>query len=100
MKFNIEYMEAAVWDIEDISDYLSDFYPNTPTKVLTAIKRSIENLIDNPYMYAEYAKNPAYRKITVQDYLVFYKITEEERTVRIYRVLHGARNLDELTTAF
>ena len=93
MRYKLQYMETAEWDIENISEYLSNFYPSTPAKFLTAIKQSIENLSDNPYIYAEYEKNPAYRKITVQNYLVFYKVFEEEGVVRIYRVLHGARNV-------
>lgn len=59
------------------------------------MKKSIETLIDNPYIYAEYEKNQDYRKITVQDYLVFYKVFEEERLVRIYRILHGKRNIKD-----
>jgi len=40
-----------------------------------------------PLMYPPYQDNPAYRKMTVGDYLVFYKVNEGARTVEVYRIL-------------
>ena len=93
MKYKIVYLEPSMGDVEDIRDYLFQFYPNTPKKFLSALKRGIEYLRDNPYIYEEYADNTAYRKMAVLDYLVFYKVFEQDKVVEIHRVLHGARNI-------
>ena len=93
MKYKIVYLEPSMSDVEEIRAYLSQYYPSTPEKFLTALKSGIENLCDNPYLYAEYSDNPAYRKMTVQDYLVFYKVFEQDRIVEIHRVLFGMRSI-------
>ena len=93
MKYTVVYLELALEDVRDIRSYLSQFYPGTPAKFLTALKSGIENLRDNPFMYAKYEDNTAYRKMAVLDYLVFYKLFEPERTVEIHRVLYGMRDI-------
>jgi len=93
MKYDIIYLKPAMGDVEEIRAYLSQFYPNTPVKFLTALKHGIEHLCDNPYLCAEYSDNPAYRKMSILDYLVFYKVFEEEKIVEIHRVLYGRRDL-------
>lgn len=93
MKYRVEYIELAMDDVSDIKSYLSRFYPKTPERFLTTLKRAVENLCENPYMYAEYADNPAYRKMPVLDYLVFYKVLEQKAVVEIHRVLYGMRDI-------
>jgi len=34
--------------------------------------------------------NPIYRKMVVDDYLVFYVVNDAKRVVEIRRILHGA----------
>jgi len=93
MNYKIVYLEPSMGDVEEIRAYLSQYYPNTPDRFLAALKNGIEYLCDNPYLYAEYGDNPAYRKMTVQDYLVFYKVFEQDKIVEIHRVLFGMRNI-------
>ena len=93
MKYKAVYIELALEDVEGIRGYLSQFYPNTPVKFLSALKKGIENLCDNPFIYAEYEENTAYRKMVVLDYLVFYKVIEPEGIVEIHRVLYGMRDI-------
>jgi len=93
MKYKLEYIELALEDVEGIRDHLSQFYPSTPEKFLKALKKGIESLSDNPFLYAEYEENTAYRKMVVLDYLVFYKVFEQEGIVEINRVLNGMRDI-------
>ena len=95
MRYKAEYIEPARQDVSDIKDYLSQFYPGTPVKFLTELKQRVEALRDNPFMYPEYEDNPAYRRMVVSDYLVFYKIFEATEIIEIHRVLHGKRNIKE-----
>jgi len=93
MKYKAEYIELAMKDVAEIRNYLSRFYPNTPTKFLAALKKGVESLCDNPYLYAEYEGNTDYRKMAILDYLVFYKVFESDGIVEIHRVLYSMRDI-------
>ena len=43
-----------------------------------------------------YEYNKEYRRSITGDFLVFYKIDEENNLVRIYRILHGKRNISTI----
>jgi plasmid stabilization system protein ParE len=93
MIYEVKLLKKAATDIEDICRYLSQFYPGTCGRFLDELERSLDNLIQNPYMYSEYERNKAYRRIVVQRYLVFYKVFKTAKTVRVYRILHGQRDI-------
>jgi len=93
MKYKAVYLDPARRDVSEIQNYLSQFYPNTPKKFLTVLKKGIENICGNPLIYPEYEDNPAYRKMVVLDYLVFYKVFDQEKIVEIHRVLYGMRDI-------
>lgn len=95
MSYRIEYLELARQDVAGIREYLTQFYPSTPIKFLAALKRGIEDLSGNPFMYSIYEDNPRYRRMVVNDYLVFYKVLEADRVVEIHRVLYGMRNIKD-----
>jgi plasmid stabilization system protein ParE len=93
MAYRIRYRNLAKRDVQGIISWLSQFYPGTPGRFLAALKKGITNLEDNPYLYEAWPDNPVYRKMGVMDYLVFYHVDDEKKTVEIIRVLHGARNI-------
>ena len=89
MHYNIEYLPLADDDLYDIADYFSQFYPSTLKIFMNTLEEHISNLQDMPYIGVEY-KN--YRRLVVSDFLVFYKVLEDKKLVRIYRIIHGARD--------
>jgi plasmid stabilization system protein ParE len=89
----ISYLTSAKADVTEIKNNLSQYYPSTPVKFLKTLKKSIETLSDNPFLYPVYEWNIAYRKMPVLDYLVFYRVFEDRQTIEIYRVLYGRRNI-------
>ncbi len=93
MKYTVRFMALAAQDYDDISDYLSGFYPGTAGKFLDALEKGTATLEDSPRAFEVYEHNPAYRRMVVMDYLVFYKIKEKSKTVEVHRILHGARNI-------
>ncbi|MCL2201766.1 MAG: type II toxin-antitoxin system RelE/ParE family toxin [Oscillospiraceae bacterium] len=92
-KYRLVYIVPARHDVANIKNYLSQFYPSTPGKFLKALKLSVEKLCDNPTLYGVYEGNSAYRKMAVLDYLVFYKVIEDDGVVEIHRVLYGMRDI-------
>ena len=91
IKLNTLFFEKT--DVEEIKNYLSQFYPSTPQKFLQELKRHIEMLKSTPKMYEEYEGNPSYRKMMLYDYIAFYRIDENEKTVFLYRILHGRQDI-------
>lgn len=50
---------------------------------------------DTPKMCEIYRLDPAYRRMVVDQYLVFYRVNDEIKTVEVHRVLRGAWNLPQ-----
>ncbi|MCL1918869.1 MAG: type II toxin-antitoxin system RelE/ParE family toxin [Peptococcaceae bacterium] len=95
MKYKITVLRLAQNDLHEIHKYLSEFGENPPKKFRNSFERFIEQISNMPYMFSEYEHNPNYRKsVLVFGYLVFYRINEHGHRVKIYRILHGKRNID------
>ena len=95
MTYKIKYLPLAVQDLNDIARYLSGFYPKTASRVLKELREKITKLGDTPKMCEVYHLDPAYRRMVVDQYLVFYRVNDEIKTVEIHRVLRGAWNLPQ-----
>jgi addiction module RelE/StbE family toxin len=93
LKYAVRFSPFAKEDKEEIKTYLSKFYPETPRRFTASLKKHINNLKENPYIYPEYPENPEYRRMFVGNYIVFYKIHEEEKQIDIYRILRASWDL-------
>jgi addiction module RelE/StbE family toxin len=93
MKYKLKFLESAKGDKERIKTYLSRYYPSTPKNFVKKLKSCIENIKEMPYMHPEYEYYPNYRRAVVGNYLVFYKINEENKIVEIQRILPGQWDL-------
>jgi len=94
--YDVKLLGIAENDIDEICEYLSQFYPSTPGKFLDALDKDLENVSRNPYMYPIYEYNKEYRRIVTGDYLIFYKIDKTNNLVGIYRILHGKLNISTI----
>ncbi len=95
-KYNIEYSMESKQDLIDIKRYIKYNLqePNTAQKLITKIKKEIDSLKDNPEMYSviddDIIKRFKIRKLVVDNYIVFYRINNEN--IQIVRVMYGRRN--------
>jgi len=89
MKYRVKYLITAKQDRETIKTYLNQFSTTAYTRLVAKIKRNIEYAKSNPYMYEVYERRPNFRRIIVEDYLVFYKVNEYERLIEVHHILHG-----------
>ena len=96
MAYDVKLLGIANNDIDEICEYLFQFYPSTPGKFIDALNEDFKNVSHNPYMYPIYEYNKEYRRIVTGDYLVFYKILEEKNQVRVYRILNGKQNTNTI----
>lgn len=96
--YNIEITEPAEKDIYERGAYISKelLEPATAKKVISKIAKEINSLGDMPLRNALAAdERLAYkgiRKIMIDNYIVFYIVTEESKTVTILRILYGRRD--------
>lgn len=95
MKYKLSYLDTALEDIADINLYLEQFYPSTAKKIFNKMEEQTVSLQERPFLWPEYERRPEYRKMIVEDYLVFYHVDDETKTVEIRRMLHGSRNLEQ-----
>ena len=97
MAYEVKLLDLAEKDIDEICKYLSQFYPGTPGRFLNTLEKDFNSISLNPKMFPKYKYNKEYRKLVSGDFLVFYKIDEENHLVRIYRVLHGKRSVNTIS---
>ena len=93
MKYTVRFSPFAKEDKKHIKTYLSKFYPETPRRFDTLLKKHIYGLKDNPFMYPEYQENTDYRRMFVGNYIVFYKVNDTEKQIEIYRILRASWDL-------
>ena len=93
MKYRIKFLPETVTDREEIRAYLSRYHEDTVTKVLHLLKEKIARLKEFPYSCPTYEDDPDYRKLVVVDYLVFYMVDEDKKTVEIHRIFHGSQDI-------
>lgn len=96
--YNIQITEPAEEDLYEIGAYISKelLEPETAKKVISKIAKEINSLEDMPLRNAlvvdERLAYKGIRKIMVDNYIVFYIVTEESKTVTIIRILYSRRD--------
>jgi toxin ParE1/3/4 len=101
-KYNLKFTLKASEDLEEIYIYISEkLFDNTAaTSLLESIESNIMRLERFPYssnlVLNEVLKNKGYRKLIVDNYIVFYLINEVDKQVIIMRILYGAQNYQEI----
>jgi plasmid stabilization system protein ParE len=99
MAYKARYSVIAEIDLFEVIGELSRFYPSTPKKFKSALKKALSNAKLNPYMYKASPYNPSYRQVTISDYIVFYKVIETSKNtgyIEVYRILNGSRNIEQI----
>jgi len=91
--YEVKLLSLAENDLDEICQYLSQFYPGTPGRFLDALEKNFNNISFNPKMFPKYKYNSEFRRMVIGDFLAFYKTDEANKQVLIYRILHGKRNV-------
>jgi len=92
----LRYSEAALQDLEQIDDYISETL-NNPTAALNTVNKiqdAVDKLVDFPFIGSPLSSianmETDYRFLVCGNYLVFHR--SETRVVYIDRVLYGKRD--------
>jgi plasmid stabilization system protein ParE len=97
MKYKVKYLPVADRDILRISDALLD-YPNKAKRIFKEMEEKLVLLEDMPYMWPVYQVKPKYRRMVLEDHLLFYFVDEDEREVKVFRVLYDKMDIARQVT--
>jgi len=95
MSYNVTFLPDADRDMDDIAEYLSKFYPNTARNFFAQLKKQLQLLETMPLMYPAYDADPFFRKMIINDYLLFYSVDEKRTLITVHRIFHSKRNISQ-----
>ena len=93
MNYRVRYLKLAQNDLSGIIEFNKRFSLKYQQAVINNIRQHCADLARNPEIARVYEANPKYRRMAVDDYLIFYQVDKENLLVSIYRILHGRRNI-------
>ncbi len=95
MSKSIRLTEQAEEDVVEIWSYIADDNPSAADRLVDRFSETYEKLAYNPGMGVKQEQyRTGLRCFPVGKYIIFYTVTDEDLV--IYRVLHGARRLEDL----
>jgi plasmid stabilization system protein ParE len=93
-------MPSADKDMDDIEEYLSQYYASTVSRFFLDLEKKLTALADMPYGCPAYEEDPYFRKMVVNDYLLFYSVDEKRELLIIHRIFHHSRDIERLTADY
>ena len=92
MAMRLEYIFTFFNDIAEVTTYLEE-YSQKAKRIFEKIDKKLSNLLTNPKLYPVYENFTEFRKIVVEDYLVFYKISENSNVIEVHRLIYGKMDI-------
>ena len=100
--YEIRYLLGAIQDIAEITRYIAHELcnPSAANKLVAAMLEAADRLALFPYINPVHITsgnvNPEYRKQIVRNYIMFYRVSEEDKKVMIVRIIYAHRDYDRL----
>lgn len=100
--YKLEYLPVAQQDLIDIVRYISQELqnPDAADRLAVELVEAVDKLSLFPYASPAYLSirplKHEYRKLLVQNYLIFYWVDEETKMVTVARVLYAKRDYKRL----
>jgi toxin ParE1/3/4 len=92
----IEIFPQIERDLDQITEYIATHNPSRAISFVAELRLEFRTIATNPKGYQEHPEIGAgFRKAVFGEYLILFRI--HEKVVEIRRVVHGARNLKNLT---
>lgn len=101
-KYKIDITKPALKDLDYIIYYIVEELkePGIAKKLYDKIINNINNLSEYPRIYAviqnKNLKQFDYRKIVVDNYLIFYRVIDETNVVQVDRIMYGGMDWENL----
>ena len=94
MSYHVVFMNLAGQGMDDIEEYLSQFYASTVRNFFQQMEKQVKTLETMPYMYPAYQEDPFFRRMIVNEYLLFYSVDDNRKLLIIHRIFHSSRNIN------
>ncbi len=97
-EYSLKFTTKAEDDLDEIYEYIANnlFAYEAADNLMDKFENKILRLKTFPYSCSfvadEVLKKRSYRKLIIDNYIVFYLINEQEHQVIIMRILYGASN--------
>jgi len=98
MSYSLSITDLAEEDILASVTYIADVFKNpvAANNLLDEIESCEKILEETPNIYPfvrdEYLARKGVRYAVIKNYLLFYTVDEDDKTVNVVRFLHGRRN--------
>jgi len=92
MKYRVEYLSTFYADIVSFEKVLEE-YPQMARRILQKMDTKLSYLCEHPLMYPIYEDFPNFRKIVIEDYLLFYSINEHTKVIEVHRLIYGVTDV-------
>ena len=99
MSYRVIYLNEAKQDIKEVVSYLASFYASTARDFKNKLTSNVNKLKDWPQMCPIYEPDSFFRRMVIDDYLLFYSVDEKRQRVVIHRIFHHARDTQRLLTS-
>ena len=87
-------LKLAKDDLREIYEQLFEYGMNTQKNFRESFEKFCILVENMPYIYSRYEPNPKYRRAVIEyGYSIFYQVDDLNRRVKVYRVLHGKRDI-------
>lgn len=86
----VEWKNAAIWDLVEIIDYISQENPRAAEKMKTLITESAERLGEMPYINRNGRVAGTREKIAHPNYIIVYRVSTDK--VEILNIVHSRKN--------
>lgn len=100
--YKLEYLPTALNDMIEIVNYISAELKNpiAASHLSEEFIKAAEGITDFPYSNPVYTPmrplKHEYRKIVVDNYIIFYWVEEASKVITIARVLYGKRDYGKI----
>ena len=100
--YQIKFTPIASEDLEEIYRYISQelYAEGAAVKLMEKIEWSVMRLKEYPFscnfVEDEFLKRKGYRKLVIDNYIVFYLVDEVGEKVKVMRILYGRQNYQSL----
>ncbi len=97
-RYSVRLLSIAEQDLQELVSYVAAENVTAAMSLADRIEKALNSLRSHPQLGKipndEKLAGLRYRVLVVENYLMFYKI--QGRTVLVYRILHGARDIPSL----
>ena len=88
MKYRVKYLPSLARDIHRISEVLEE-HPDKAKRLFQEMDEKILKLEDMPLMCPIFHARPKYRKMVLEDHLLFYTVDAVRHEVKLHRILYS-----------